>query len=309
MEPISKLGTDTGVPAVSDWETFKADTLLPNYYTQELIGRKVAGGRLIPATFDGKYVITIPTLNDIDVPKYAKKPMENDIGIDGGTISFTVPQISQTINIDKDEIQLMFAGRSRLPLALQQMNAKIAETEDKIFFRGWGDTEVAGICNATESTNINSAGIWDVQDNSDGVLSHAIESLQIIIDAFVAAGYPTTTFDLCLDTYTYTLLNTTYLHQAPFSSNLDIFKKMMGGGTIHVSNHVSSNVLTKVSTDHCMIAVLQHPSALTLVSSGMEQSQMPIGLWNWRYGLREKFSVKVLTAGMVQYMEDIDLVS
>jgi len=309
MKPISKIGGDTGTPSVQDWQTFRAETLIPNYYHQPLIGRKLAGGRLIPASFDGKYVLTIPTLNDIDEPKYAKKPMENDIDIDGGVINFVMPQISQTINIDKDEVQLMFAGRARLPLAIQQMNAKIAEKEDKIVFRGDGKTRIVGLCNATESTNINSAGIWDVQDNSDGVLSHAIESLQIIVDAYVALGYPTMPIDVAMDSYVYTLLNTTFLHNAPFNSNLEIFLRMMNGGTIYVSNHVQSAALTKASTNHTLVAILRHPSAFTLVSSPIEQSQMQIGLWNWRYGLREKFSIKVLTQGMVQYMEDIDLVS
>ena len=204
MNKISRIGADSATPFIPDWATFRKQYLIPNYFHQPLVGRKLAGGRIIPATFDGKYVLTLPTLNDISKPKYAKKPMEADVDIDGGIINIYMPQISQTITIDKDEMKLMFAGRARLPLAIRQMLQKFAQREDEITFLGDSDTDIAGIISG--GTDIgNPTGAWGIETDSDGVLSNVDLDMNKIIDAFLAAGFPSgLPIDVVMTTFIYT---------------------------------------------------------------------------------------------------------
>jgi len=311
MEPISNIGGDSGSPFNMDWEMFKRDLLIPNYYDQPLVARKLAGSRIIPVEFDGKYVITFPTLNDIDVPKYAKKPMENDIGLDGGTISGIVPQMSQTINIDKDDIKIMFAGRARLPLSISQMLNKMAQFEDTIFFQGDDGTGVTSII-AGGTTVAATAGDWDVETGTDGILDKMRDDIAAFHASFSAAGYPTAPIDFCIDSYANVLLETTILSHSPFTNNKALMKALIRGGDIHVSDNLGSDdglALTKASANHHVLGVLRLPTAFTLMSSEIEQAQKDIGLWNWRYGLRRRFSLKTLTSAQVGYMHTITLLT
>jgi len=308
MEPISNIGGDTGIPFSIDWEVFKKDLLIPNYYHQPLIARKLAGNRIIPVEFDGKYVITWPTLNDIDVPKYAKKPMENDIGLDGGTISGIIPQMSQTINIDKDDIKVMFAGRSRLPLSIQQMLAKMAELEDTIFFSGDTGTGVTGIITGGTSVGATSDDWEDAA--TGGIMKNMRTDVASFARYFDAQGYPGAPIDFVIDHFLNIELETAILENAPFVNNKMLFQSLIRGGNILVSDNIPSDdaaTKTATSANHYLLGVLRLPTAFTLMSSEIEQAQKDIGLWNWRYGLRRRFSLKVLTSGQVGWMKDIDL--
>jgi len=305
MKPVSKLGADSATPFLPDWATFRKDVLIPQYYLQPLVIRKLAGNRVLPCKFDGKYVMTLPTLNDISDPKYAKKPMVNDIEIDGGIINIYMPQISQTITLDKDEVKLMFAGRSRLPIAINQMLVKFAQREDAIGFLGDSDTEIDGLISGGTDMG-NPTGAWGIETDSDGVLSNLQTDIDAIIDKFLVAGYPLNTpIDLVMTSTIYTKIKNTVLSYAPTMTNLDLLKNKLYGGKIYVTNNCQSAAVS--GTANTCIAILRHPAAFTLVSSGMEQAQRRTGLWSWRYGLREKFSMKVITPAMIQWYDGISI--
>jgi len=50
-------------------------------------------------------------------------------------------------------------------------------------------------------------------------------------------------------------------------------------------------------THNSALFIVRDPKSFALISSGFDREQEKVGLWGWRYGIREKFSVKVLNAG------------
>jgi hypothetical protein len=77
---------------------------------------------------------------------------------------------------------------------------------------------------------------------------------------------------------------------------------MLNGGRIFISDNIQSSVTT---TQNLAVFIVRDSDGWGLYSSEVEQEQEKTGLWAWRYGLREKFSVRVFNNKYVTWMDGI----
>lgn len=302
------VGQDRQAPLITDWRSFNS-MIVQLFHDQPLTLRKIAP-LVLPVTYDGKTTDEIPTLNDIGRPDYKMEPALHDAIIDGASIIAKIPQIYQTATLSNDKWAMLFAGRSRLPLTMGQMMRKIKIEEEIQAYQGYNNLGIEGIINdAGSATDIGaSAGKWDVEDNSDGILSHAHEDINKGLDDFTANGLGDLPVDVILTSYAFNLLKNTFLSRAPNMNNLDLVRNKLNGGRIYVTNNIQAPKTTVDADTNSMIMMARGSPAepgWVLYSAGLDQMQHKQG-WSTTYGIREKFAYKLLDNKFIRWMNEID---
>ena len=282
---------------VMDWQAFWNKTLLPSYINEPLVARKLramGSGTLSPIDFDGKRIMNIPIGNDVDAPAYEWQPGVKDTGLSGDEMIARMPQIYETIKFSKDELKMMFAGKARLPLAMSLILEKIAQFEDQIVFTGDSQKNVVGLV-GTETKDLgNPTNAWGIKTATTNVLDNAVADVNKALDYFSLNNLTGKTVDMIITPYIWNLFRAVKL---PYGgqSNMQYIKEMLNGGEILMSTNIQTATID--ATHNSALFVVRDPKAWALLSSGFDREQEKIGLWSWRYGIREKFSVKVLNAG------------
>lgn len=315
MKPFKAIGAGekigTSVDAykdgsfLMDWQEYKKNVLLPEYIRYPLYARKLqkmGHGTYVPVDFDGKRVINIPTLKDIGMPPYEWLAGEKDERIAGDEIIARMPQLYQTTLFSKDELKMMFAGKKRLPLTLSMILEKIAQGEDQKFFQGDASKSVVGMIGAETKDLGNPAGAWGVLDSTTNVLTNAVADFNKAIDYFMLQNLADKPIDVIVTSYA---MSQMLQHRLPYSgiTNKQYLESSLNGGKIYMTNSLMDGGPT--TTTNKALFMARDPKSLALISSGIDQEQEKVGLWSWRYGVREKFSVKVLNAGLNQAGETV----
>lgn len=307
MKDLSQItGFDSsGAPSILDWQEFMYQKIVPTYKHQPLIARKICNPMKV--TFDGKKYAELPRFQDIDEPAYGMEPTHKDTKLVGDTVNVPLPQFSLTTLLSKDEMKRTFAQRPRLNRWTNQAVMKIAQWEDIVAFRGDTDTGVVGFIGSDSHDLNNPTGVWDVDANSNGILDNAWADMIKAKDYFINEGFGERPLHIVLSTYAYTLLASTIVLYTT-ETNLDLWMKALPKGSmIYYSNNIQSDV-TVNSNSMCVFLELtsEDEGGYELYSSGIEQDIHRTDNWEYRYGLREKFSVKVRSDLYVAYMDGID---
>jgi len=282
---------------IMDWQAFWNKTLLPSYIREPLLARKLnamGSGTMIPVDFDGKRVMNIPIGNDLDEPAYAWQPGVKDTGLSGDEMIARMPQIYESIKFSKDELKMLFAGKARLPLAMSLILEKFAEFEDTKVFQGDAPTQVVGLVGAESKDLEGPTAAWGIPTATTNVLDNAVADVNKAIDYFSLNNLTGRPIDMVITPYIWNLLKSIKLPYGGMT-NFEYIKASLNGGDIHMSTRIQAAAVTP--TANSALFVVRDPKAWALISSGIEREQEKIGLWSWRYGMREKFSVKVLNAG------------
>jgi len=298
-QSFKELGIDSYKDGsfVIDWKIFWNKWLLPAYIRQPLIARNLiarGSGTLIPIDFDGKRVMNIPIGNDVDRPAYEWLPGEKDTGLSGDELIARMPQIFETIKFSKDELKMLFAGREQLPLAMSMILEKIAEEEDMIAFQGRASKKVVGLVGAETKDLSTPTGAWGIKTATTNVLDNMVADFGKALDYFSLQNLTGKPVDVIVTPYIYNLMKRVRLPYGGLS-NYDYIKPELNGGDILMSTFIQSAAIT--TTANTALFIVRDPQAWALLSSGFDREQEKIGLWSWRYGIREKYSVKVLNAG------------
>lgn len=304
VKSIIQFGRDSTVtPFESDWKQLYKE-VMESYIHQPLIGRKLTAagaGTYVPLTFDGRKVWEATLLNDVDDSAYDFTPGTKDTNIDGTPVTANLPQIYQTCLLTKDDLNMMFAGQNRLPIIMNQILAKMAEKEDQIFFRGDSTKGVKGLVSSDAHDLGNPTAAWGVDSGSNGILTNMKLDHKKATDYFTSKGLGDKPIDWCVTSYIWGLLESTFKVYGEGTA-MDYFKKTLRGGNIYVSDNIQASVST---TSNTSVWVVRDPRAYALLSSEIEQEQKQEALWSWRYGAREKFSIKVLNDDFVCWMDGI----
>lgn len=295
-------------PRESDWKQFH-EQLLKSYIHQPLIARKLiamGSGQLIKLNFDGKRKWEATQLNDVDPPAYDFLPGVKDTNIDGQLIEAYLPQIYESVLFGKDELKQTFQGQARLPIVQNQIAKRIAIKEDQIVFYGVSAKKVYGFTSSSNGgTDLgNPTAAWGIDTGSNGILDNMRADIKKALDQFRTAGLGDRPVDMIVTSYIYNLIQTT-LRVYGDSWASDYFKRMLNGGNILVSDYIQSATVS--TTANTAVFIVRDPNGWALLSSGLEYEQEKNGLWAWRYGVREKFSVKVLNTSYIAWMDGISV--
>lgn len=306
MQELEQIGLDaSGAPVVLDWKHFFMKYIVPTYHHYPTVARKVCDPQ--PITFDGKTKGTIPVGYDIDDPNYLMYPAHKDTKVQADTVDVPLPQFSLTTLLTDDEMALPIAQRQRLIMWAQKATKKIAQWEDIVAFRGSTAMGVKGFI-STDSYDLGSpTGLWGVDTGTNGVLDNAWDDLNLVIDYFSNAGLQEIPIHIVLTSYAYNLLRAKFILYTN-KTNLDLWMTILPkGSTIRQSNNIQASV-TKDANSMCALLDLQGENlgGYQLFSSGIQQKVHQTDLWEHRYGLREKFSVKVVDDAYICWMDGID---
>jgi len=306
MKKFNQLAVDSTQdgPFIMDWKKFYNGPLMRNYIRQPLVARKLnalGSGTLVPVDFDGKRIMEIPTLSDVDDPEYEFEPGVSDTGLEGELITAYMPQIYKTLKLGKDQMKMMFAGQARLPLAISQILEKIATFEDQKAFQGKAKVKVNGLIGSDSYDLGSPTGSWANKTATTNVLDNAVDDVNKALAYFDANGLQDKPVDMVISSYLKTKMDQTRLLFAG-GNNTQYIQASLRGGVILSSNNIQASVS---STSNSALFIVRDPNAWQLMSTGIDQEQEKVGLWSWRYGLREKFSVKVLNNKYVAYMDGI----
>jgi len=283
---------------IMDWQAFWNKTLLPSYIREPLVARTLnasGSGTLIPVDFDGKRVMNIPIGNDVDEPAYEWQPGVKDTGLSGDEMIARMPQIYETIKFSKDELKMMFAGKARLPLAMSLILEKFAEFEDTKVFQGDATKKVIGLVGSETLDLGDPTAAWGIKTSTTNVLDNAVLDVNKAIDYFSLNNLTGKPIDMLITPYIWNIFRANKLPYGGIS-NMQYIKEMLNGGNIIMSSRIQAATIE--ATVNSALFIVRDPKAWALISSGIEREQEKIGLWSWRYGMREKFSVKVLNAGL-----------
>lgn len=307
VKSIIQFGKDsTVVPFESDWKQLYKE-VMESYILQPLVARKLTlggAGTYVPLTFDGRRVWEATLLNDVDAPAYNFTPGTKDTNIDGSLVTANLPQIYETCLLSKDDLNMLFAGQARLPIIMRQVLAKIAEKEDQIFFQGDTATGVKGLVSADAHDLGNPTAAWGVDSGSNGILTNMKADFKKALDYFTSKGLGDKPVDVVCTSYIWGLLETTIKVYGEGTA-LEYFTKMLRGGKIYVSDNVQAPGTAVSTTANTAVFIVRDSRAYALLSSEIEQEQQQASLWSWRYGAREKFSIKVLNNKFVAWMDGI----
>lgn len=310
MEDLDIIGADsiaaTGVfGSKLDYIRFQKEYLIPTFHHQPLTARKVLNPT--PIDFDGKTRIDIPTYDDIQAPDYAMQPKHKDTDLQGDYVSVKLPQLYLTAIFSTDELRQPFGGRDRLRRWVWQATKKIAQWEDIIAFRGDTRNGVVGFIGANSHDLGAPTGVWDVDANTDGQLDYMIEDVNKITDYFVNEGLGGRPITVVMTNYIWLLLRR---KQIPYSSktNLSLMMDILPEGSrILVSNNIQASPTADSNTMVAFVQLMgEDEGGYQLFASNLGQGLHHTDIWEYRYGLREKFSVKVVDDAYVCYMDGID---
>jgi hypothetical protein len=276
-------------PLISDFRKF-GNRLIQTFHDQPLVARALAPV-VDPLEYDGRGEFETPTWEDIDDADYAMVPGETNTELVGDSVITKTPQIYKSARRTKDQWAKMFANKARLPIILTRLRQKVKIKEDYITFRGDSEIGVNGLKDGGTDLG-NPSGLWGVDTGSNGILDNAQADIDAIIDFFDDNGFGGRPIDLVMTNKLYNLLKN---HVMPNrnSTNLTIALEKLDGGVIMKSN----NIYAHTATDHIIFGLVRLPpdeSGWSLLSSEVEQEVYRAGLYDWIYGVREKFSIQIV---------------
>jgi hypothetical protein len=313
MEDLDIIGEDaigaSGVFGTKlDYMKFQMEYLIPTFHHQPLTARKIVNPT--PVAFDGKYEIQIPTYRDITAPGYGPAPKHKDSDIAGDYVTVSLPQLYMTALFSSDELKQPFAGRDRLRRWVWQATKKMAQWEDIIAFRGDTSNGVVGFIGANSTDLGAPAGVWDVQTNSNGFLDKAHKDCVEIIQHFVTNGLQNRPIKIVMTNHAYMILATTYIAYTS-KSNLDVwYDSLPKGSMILASDNIQASPTAQSGSIVAFVELKgEDEGGYQLFASNIQQGLHHTDIWEWRYGLREKFSVKVVDDAYVCYKDVVDTVT
>lgn len=309
MKDLTQMGADaTGTPTILDWKSFYMQKIIPTYHHQPVISTKLIKPTRI--YFDGKTIAEIPTFNDIEDPAIGMSPKHKDTEVEGQVVTVPLPQISLTTLLSDDELALPFAQRTRLNRWTVQAVKKFAEFEDKLAFQGHAATGLVGLIGADSHDLGAPTGVWDVDTGSNGILNNAWDDMITAKNYFTHAGLGKRSLHFVMTSYMYTLLASTivlYTNQ----TNLELwYRALPDGSTIDYTNNICTAPSgTGATNKMCVLVKLidQDEGGYQLFTSGIDQKIHKTDVWEQRYGLREKFAIKVVDDAFVAWMDEIDV--
>lgn len=306
MNDLETMGFDaSGAPVVLDWKHFFMRYIIPTYHHQPLVARKICPPQ--PLSFDGKMKGDIPVAYDIGDPNYLMTPEHKDTKVQADTVSVPLPQFSLTTLLTDDEMALPIAQRSRLIMWAQKATKKIAQWEDRIAFSGHTGMGVTGFIGADSYDLGNQSGNWGIDTGTNGVLDNAWLDLQKGMNYFTNEGLGNIPIHVVMTSYLWNLLRGKFILYTN-QTNMDLWKRVLPvGSTISYSNNIFPTV-TATTNKIVFLLDLQGEDlgGYQLLSSGIQQKIHQTDLWEHRYGLREKFSVKVVDNAYVCWMDAIN---
>ena len=94
-------------------------------------------------------------------------------------------------------------------------------------------------------------------------------------------------------------------------TNLELWMRALpAGSSVDYTNNICTAPSATAATNK-MVCLLElydkDEGGYQLLSSGIDQKLHKTDLWEQRYGLREKFSIKVVSNAYVAYMDEIDV--
>ena len=305
MKELEQMGFDaSGAPVVTDWKHFFMRYIIPTYHHQPLVARKIV--QPIPLAFDGKTKGDIPISYDIGDPNYGMTPEHKDTKVQADTVSVNLPQFSLTTLLTDDEMALPIAQRSRLIMWAQKATKKIAQWEDRVAFAGDASQNVVGFIGSDSTALGNPSGAWGIDTNTNGILDNAWADVKKAINFFTNEGLGQIPIHVVMTSYIWNLLQGALI---PYSNmvNMDLWKKILPpGSTINYSNNIFPTV-TATTNKIAFLLDLQGEDigGYQLRSSGIQMKVHQTDLWEHRFGLREKFTVKVVDDAYVLFMDGI----
>jgi len=306
MKDLDIIGADsiaaTGVfGSKTDYIRFQQEVLIPAFHYQPLTARKVC--QPTPIDFDGKTRIDIPIYEDLPAPDYAMQPKHKDSDLQGDYVSVMLPQLYMTALFSTDELRQPFGGRDRLQRWVWQAANKIAQWEDIIAFRGDTSNGIVGFIGANSNDLGSPSGVWGAA--TTGYHAAAYVDLLELITYFVDEGLGDRPITIVMTNAAYMVL----LDQIQYTAktNLSLWYDTLPEGSriMHSANIQAS----PGPTSNTMVGLVDlagpDEGGYQLFSSNIQQGIHQTDIWEYRYGVKEKFSVKVADDAYVCWMDGI----
>lgn len=293
-------------PLTIDWKNIH-NRVVKSYINRPLTLRKLiamGNGQLIPLEFDGKYTEEIPVLNNLDEPEYDYRPGIKDTNIDGDILTIKTPQIYETVYFDIDSLKQTFAGNQKLPIIMEQILDKIAQKEETVGYTNT-DKDVDGLFTSSGGHDLgNPTAAWGIDTGSNGILNNVIADTKKALDYFAGNNLADRPIDVVVTHKIYNLFNTTIKIYGDVWAR-EYFLKMLNGGTMLVSDNIQAADVSE--TANTVGFMVRDPNGWALLSSNLDRRISQPNLWSVRYGLREKFAVKVLNDKYIAWMDGISV--
>lgn len=305
IRDIVSRGADASVaPQKGDFTQY-SQVLIEAFFTEAPLIRRLAQF-IEPVEFDGKYLHESVKLNDMGDAAVAMQAGIDDDGITGSLASVKIPTIYKTATLHDDDWAQMFASRNRRPLIESGILRKIGEQENIIGFRGNSTLGLDGLVGSGTTDYGSPSDHWDHDDGSNGKLNHAIADIAGMKDAIDAVILSEETpLDLVLSRHPYNLLENITLTQSPQVNNLQLARSLLRGGNIYCSNWLGASESTTAGFALMIPRLPRNKANWQLLSSGFDVRDFKSGMWYTQIGARERFSIKILDATSIQWIDAI----
>lgn len=312
LKTITELNFDSaGSPLRSDLLQFMNKLIRTFYYSPNTI-RKLHVGQPLPAEFDGKRFAEVPEEEKGDRPGYEFEPSESNTNLVGTTQSIPMPQIFKTAKMTKDAWKLAFANMERKPKLISAMQEMILQEEDFRGFKGDSTKNIDGLLSNASSDLGAPGGAFDVQSNSDGVLTHLDSAINDAIQDFADANIPADwQINVAMTGKIYALANTTFLAQTGRGkvSNIAYNEQKLNGGKIYSTNNLNGSETAITNTTNEMVIVVMPPDDKTpiwkIVETGFDMVEWEIPPWSRGLAMRKKFAPKIFNNDGIRWMDGI----
>jgi hypothetical protein len=155
-----------------------------------------------------------------------------------------------------------------------------------------------------------------VDATSDGILENAETDFNKIVDWMVGNGLYDRPVKVVLTSYAYSLLKKKRVLYLNINNLQYMLNLLPEGSEILVSNNIQATVTAGANSMCALVQTQQNnddgndeEGGYQLLATGIDQKIHQTDLWQHRYGLREKFSVKVMSNQYVGWMDNIDTVT
>jgi hypothetical protein len=299
-------------PALIDWRKHYYNLIVPTFRRQPAIALQIVG-QAIPLEWDGTTEAELYLDDDVNDPGYDNEPKHNDDELSGAPTRVPTPQIFKTLKLKTDQENRAYIQQDRFANWTKKSIGKIKEFEDKKAFQGDTTLGVNGFV-GSDSTDLGApTGVWDVDTGNNGILNNALDDLIALKSNFTNKGFYGRPIHVGLTSYAYDLLESTPLVQRPLNNLQLWYETLPKGSQIYVSNNIQASVTANANTMVGLVDLgidptteINEQGAYAVYSSGIQQGVHQTDIWEKRYGLREKFTVKVADDDYVCYMDAID---
>lgn len=307
------IGRDASqAPALVDWRKHYYDIIVPKYRRQPSISLQILG-KAFPIADDGTSELELYLANDVSDPIYDHERKHSDDNLTGDDAKVPTPFITKTIKLSTNAERKTFVKQNRLARWTRTAISKIKEKEDKIAFQGNSTMGVNGFIGSDSKDLGAPAGKWDVDTGNNGILDKALADLITAKSYFTNKGFYKRPLHIALTSYAYDLLESTPLVQRPMNNLQLWYETLPKGSQIYASNNIQATV-TDSSNSMCAFVQLEveettgepEEGAYGVYSSGIIQGVHQTDIWEKRYGIAEKYTVKVMDDDYVAFMDAID---